>query len=350
MYNCDRWHEFPPSNKFPPGTIALVRVPLQDMVEGEAMNTYTRPVMNALKSIAACVVSHQGAGNSIVDNVLRNISGKMAIIGLDFTEGANSMAKSLIKTDTGGMGMLLAALAQRNIVLAGKSHARMHVCMNVLIPTNCVLSSLHDTNNSAGSANNRWHDGLRPRLGFLDYTGDRMPPGLLFFLDPLQAYSELEAYRYLYVSYHSQRQLLADLDLTRQILQPPLYIYEDNMAAWDPNLSIITTDDVDSPTPLVLYMKVEEMKRRRHDARRNHNKRKERGGDEDEDEEEWGEEEEEEVKKNYNKHEKKHKKNGKNKKQQQRVPSITTSTTNTSTSTSSSSSSSDNSGSSDEEE
>jgi len=57
MYNCDRWQEFPPSNKFPPGTIALVRVPLQDMVEGEAMNTYTRPVMNALKSIA---VSAQG--------------------------------------------------------------------------------------------------------------------------------------------------------------------------------------------------------------------------------------------------------------------------------------------------
>ncbi len=347
MYICDRWHEFPPSNKLPPGTIALVRVPLQDMVEGEAMKTYTRPVMNALKSIAACVVSHQDAGDSIVDNVLQNISGKMSIIGLDFTDGANSMAKSLIKTDTGGMGMLLAALAQRNVVLAGKSDARIHVCMNVLIPTYCALSSLHDTNNSAGSATNRWHDGLRPRLGFLDYTGDRMPPGLLFFLDPLQAYSELEAYRYLYVSYHSQRQLLADLDLTRQILKPPLYIYEDSMAAWDPNLSIITTDDVDSPTPLALYMKVEETKRRLHDKRRNDNKRKERGGEEDEDKEE-----EEEVKKNNKKHKKKHKKNGKKKKQQQRGQSISTSTSDTSTSSSSSSSSSrsDNSSSSDEEE
>jgi hypothetical protein len=103
------------------------------MVEGEAMNNYTRPVMNALKSIAALVVSDQGAGDSIVHNVLRSISGKMSIIGLDFTDGANSMAKSLIKTDTGGMGMLLAALAQRNFVLAGKGDARMFECMNVLI-------------------------------------------------------------------------------------------------------------------------------------------------------------------------------------------------------------------------
>jgi hypothetical protein len=309
------------------------------MVEGEAMNNYTRPVMNALKSIAAMVVSDQGAGDSIVHNVLRSISGKMSIIGLDFTDGANSMAKSLIKTDMGGMGMLLAALAQRNFILAGKGDARMHVCMNVLIPTHSTHSSLHDTNNLAGSANNRWHDGLRMRLGFLDYTGDRMPPGLLFFLDPLQAYSELEAYRYLYVSYHSQRQLLADLDLTRQILKPPLYIYEDSMAAWDPSISIITTDDVNSPTPLALYRKVEETKRCRHSGRRNHDKRKGRVG-------RGGEEEVNKNNKKYTKKpkkklKKKHKKNTKQNKQQQRGCSSRSSHSSSSSSSSSSESSSE---------
>jgi len=67
-----------------------------------------------------------------------------------------------------------------------------------------------------------------------------MPPSLLFFLDPLRGYEELEAYRYFFVSYHSQIKLLAEPHVGRQLHKHHLdtEITQD----WDRNISFHKTD------------------------------------------------------------------------------------------------------------
>jgi len=122
-YIGDRWDERPPTQRLPSGTIALVRVPLSDVMWGSKLSdSYIRPTTSSLRAIAACIVSRQGPQDSIVNNVLRCIS-STSIIGLDYTDGTNGMFKDLVKTETGGIGMLISALAQKAIVLNRKCDA-----------------------------------------------------------------------------------------------------------------------------------------------------------------------------------------------------------------------------------